>query len=49
MDDPELCNPTISLKNEENAGNDQENGNNNKGNEISTQDEQTTNQCTLPK
>lgn len=49
MDDPEVCNPTIALNNEEAPRNDQENGNNNEGNEKSIQDEQTTNQCTIPR
>lgn len=47
MDDPELCNPAISLKNEEAPRSDQENDNENDSNEK--QDEQTTSQCTIPR
>lgn len=50
MDDPELCNLAVGLKNEEAARNDQENENGNEGmHEISIQDEQTTSHCTIPR
>ncbi|KAJ7379846.1 Protein dispatched 1 [Desmophyllum pertusum] len=49
MDDPELCNPAISLKSEEAPRTDEENGNNNEVSKASVQDEQTTSQCTMPR
>lgn len=49
MDDPELCNPAITLKSEEAQRADEDNGNNNEGNEALEQDNQTTNQCTMPR
>lgn len=50
MDDPELCNPAVGLKNEEAERNDQENENGNEGvHEISILDEQTTRQCIVPR